>query len=218
MARRRSRPTASGLEKSKRRRSGSTLLPACWACLPRMPCRAWCSRWSPSGRGGSLPRSASTVGTDLGVQVHRSFHHPADVEGEIVVFLGVLAPRTKTLHLGSCRCRRPARPIRRRTVSDRGSERPADRAVTGRRRVGEPVLLDDADHARRPRWPVAEKFVAVVIFLLECIERPDGKHGRGLGRFPRDPPSGFYARARIRTIDPEVVVGRQAFDHLNGMP
>ena len=42
IARSRSRPTASGLAKSNRSRSGSTLLPACWACLPRCVCSAWC--------------------------------------------------------------------------------------------------------------------------------------------------------------------------------
>ena len=87
----RSRPTASGLAKSNRRRSGSTLLPACWACLPRCVCRAWCSTWVAEW---ARRIACAARGVDLGRHValdgDRALGHPADVEREVVLLLRVL--------------------------------------------------------------------------------------------------------------------------------
>ena len=189
IARSRSRPTASGLAKSNRSRSGSTLLPACWACLPRCVCRAWCrtcvAEWA---RRIASRRSASTSAVTWALTLtvpsvtwpmwsvkSLSFFVSLDLEDE------PLAPDHAGVADLAARLAVERRPVE--DQDDRRAGASADAVADSARRFCSTMPMTLRVGLGRL---VAEELVAVVIRLLERVERAGREDGGGLGRAPRD--------------------------------
>ena len=89
--------------------------------------------------------------------------------------------------------------VKRRAVEDEGQAG----ALAGFGRVSQPVLFDDADDSGLALCAcISQKLVAVMILLLECVERAGGKDRRGLGCPARDFRVLLLLSLESRPVDP----------------
>ena len=105
--------------------------------------------------------------------------------------------------------------VERSPVKDKGNWRAGGRRRGGE--IGELSLLEDADHGPRGLGRlIAEELGPMVIGLPECVERAGGEDVGGLGASPGDLAGLVLGRLEAGHIDPQVLVGRQAFGDLDG--
>ncbi len=180
MARSRSRPTASGLAKSNRKRSGSTLLPACWACFPRWVCSAWCRTWvAECARRIASRRVASTWAWTVSPrETVPSTTWPTCKVKSLSFFVSVTRKRNFSPDLAQVTDLAATLAVERSAVEDEDDERIA--LVRSGGRLGQLPLLEDPDDlALGLGGGVAEELVAMMIRGFERIQRAGGEDVRG---------------------------------------
>ena len=144
-----------------------------------------------------------------------AFGDMADVQDEVIFFLGVVNPEQESVAADDSDITYlPAGlAVKRGPIEDNDQRRSA----IGLGPFGETVLFEDADDSRLlVGRRVADELAAVVIFSFERIEWAGGKDVRGLGCAARDDRMPAALGLKGCFVDAQVVVGRQALDDFDG--